>query len=151
MGSTSINDCQIPPGYYVKITSTGNTLAGAMEKCPTNSSGQGFYRSGWTSYTDAKAQGGSGTAACTPCGPGIVSALTDIDESLGGNITTNLVAGSSFSCYINAGWGMVPTGSVRPDNTMEFTAVLCDSNTYGVANITYGLQSTPCKVRSSNC
>lgn len=35
------------------------------------------------------------------------------------------------------------------DQTLQYKAVLCDNNTYGVANRTYGLQSTPCKVSSS--
>jgi hypothetical protein len=121
-------------------------MTGSLTACPTNVTGQGYYRSGWTSYNDVKAQSADGTTACTPCGPGILSALTDIDEKEGGNDTSKLVAGSSYSCYIQAGWGMVPTGVVLADNTMQFAATLCANNTYGVANTTYGLQSTPCKV-----
>jgi hypothetical protein len=70
----------------------------------------------------------------------------DVDESLGGSNASRLVAGSSFSCYIPAGWGMMPTGVLKPDNTMEFAAAECEINTYGVANTTFGLQATPCKV-----
>ncbi|WIA36543.1 hypothetical protein OEZ86_007835 [Tetradesmus obliquus] len=141
LGAASINDCQIPPGYYIKVA-LGDTN-GTLTTCPTNVSGQGYYRSGWTSYTDITARDTTGTTACTACGVGILSALTDIDELGGGNDTSKLVAGSSFSCYIEAGWGMVPAGVVN--NTLQYTAVECSNNTYGVANITYGLQSTPCK------
>ncbi|KAF6257767.1 hypothetical protein COO60DRAFT_1460997 [Scenedesmus sp. NREL 46B-D3] len=143
VGATSESDCQIPPGYYVKTSDSGAT--GVMEACPNNVTGQGYYRSGWTIHSDSKAQGPDGTTACTPCGAGILSALTDVDESLGGNDTTKLVAGSSYSCYIEGGWGMAPTGVILPDNTLQFSAVQCANNTYGVANTTYGLQSTPCK------
>ncbi|WIA16345.1 hypothetical protein OEZ85_013043 [Tetradesmus obliquus] len=139
LGAASINECQIPPGYYIKVATLGDTLT----TCPTNVSGQGYYRSGWTSYTDITARDTTGTTACTACGVGILSALTDIDELGGGNDTSKLVAGSSFSCYIEAGWGMVPAGVVN--NTLQYSAVECSNNTYGVANKTYGLQSTPCK------
>lgn len=143
LGAASINDCQIPPGYYIKITNLADTT-GTLTTCPGNVTGQGYYRSGWTSYTDITARDTNGTTACTACGAGILSAPTDIDELGGGNDTSKLVAGSSFSCYIEAGWGMVPAG-VAADQTLQYTAVECSNNTYGVANRTYGLQSTPCK------
>lgn len=143
LGAASINDCQIPPGYYIKVDAPGGPT-GNLTTCPTNVSGQGYYRSGWTSYTDITARDTNGTTACTACGAGILSDLTDIDELGGGNDTSKLVAGSSFSCYIEAGWGMVPAG-VAADQTLQYSAMECSNNTYGVANKTYGLQSTPCK------
>jgi hypothetical protein len=110
--------------------------------------GQGYYRAGWVSFSDARVQeAGPGTTVCTACGRGIKSAYTDVDESLGGNDTTALLAGSLSACYIPGGWGMMPTGVVKPDNTMEFAASECAVNTYGVADVTFGLQATPCKVR----
>jgi hypothetical protein len=141
VGATSVADCQIPPGYFISITST-SPVDGVLTACPN-----GTYRSGWTLYTDAKARDSTGgTTACTACGAGILSEATDIDERDGGNNTDKLVAGSSFSCWIPAGWGMVPTGVINDDNTLQYAATVCANNTYGVANKTYGLQSTPCKV-----
>jgi hypothetical protein len=147
LGATSINDCMVPPGYFIQLDASG-AFTGRMLKCPVDADGQGYFRTGWASYSDMRVQEtGPGTIACSSCGKGIKSALTDVDESLGGNDTSALVAGTAYSCYIPAGWGMVPTGVAKADNTMEFMAALCDFNTYGVANTTYGLQATPCKVR----
>jgi hypothetical protein len=151
-----VSDCQIPPGFFINITSAAGVTpeTGDMLACPTNitvsGSTFGTYRAGWTLYSDASARDSTGgSTACTPCGAGILSEATDVDESLGGNDTSRLVAGSSFSCWIPAGWGMVPTGVILPDNTLQFAATVCATNTYGVANKTYGLQGTPCKVRSA--
>jgi hypothetical protein len=116
-------------------------VTGVMTLCPN-----GTYRAGWTLHTDAKAQDSTGgTTACTSCGAGILSEATDIDERDGGNDTTKLVAGSSFSCWIPAGWSMFASG-VNEDLTLQYSARVCTNNTYGVANKTYGLQATPCKV-----
>jgi hypothetical protein len=73
---------------------------------------------------------------------------TDVDERDGGADAAKLVAGSSFSCFIEAGWGMIPTG-INEDNTLQYTATECALNTYGVATKTFGLQGTPCKVSRS--
>lgn len=147
LGATSPNDCMVPPGYFIQLDAAG-AATGKMVKCPENADGQGYFRAGWVRFDDENVQeAGSGTTACSSCGKGIKSALTDVDEALGGTDTAALVAGSSFSCYIETGWGMMPTGVVKADYTMEFAATVCDKNTYGVANTTFGLQATPCKVR----
>lgn len=75
---------------------------------PTNS--QGFYRASWVSYNDASVREdavGTGATACTPCGAGLLSELTNIDVKDGGdntppedgsNITVSRVATSQQSC-----------------------------------------------------
>ncbi|WIA12137.1 hypothetical protein OEZ85_012210 [Tetradesmus obliquus] len=150
LGATSPNDCMVPPGYFIQLDAAGAST-GKMVKCPENADGQGYFRAGWVRFDDENVQeAGSGTTACSSCGKGIKSALTDVDEALGGTDTTALVAGSSVSCYIETGWGMIPTGVVKADYTMEFAATVCDKNTYGVADTTFGLQATPCKPCARN-
>lgn len=107
----------------------------------------GFYRAGWLSYQDTTVRAsGDGSTVCTKCGDGILSTPRDIDESRGGNDSTALVPASSFSCYMEAGWGMSVTGMVdSATNLMQFNAVLCANNSYGVSERTYGLVSAPCK------
>eukprot|EP00775_Hariotina_reticulata_P008849 gene8849-9028_t len=141
-GSTSADECMVPPGYYIKLSGS----SGSLEKCPINVTAggvtQGYFRAGWKTYLDLTVrESGSGTTACTPCGENIVSALTDIDEMNSGDDPTKLVAGSPASCYIEAGWGMTPV----PLQINQWRANLCANNSYGVENRTYGLQQSPCK------
>jgi hypothetical protein len=137
----------VPPGYFIQLEVPGGTT-GKLVKCPTDEDGQGYYSAGWLSFSDVRVQAaGPGTSACTACRQGIRSAYTDVDAAFGGNNKSALVAGSSFSCYIPGGWGMMPTGVVKTDNTLEFSASECAVDTYGVADVTFGLQATPCKVR----
>jgi hypothetical protein len=100
-GATSLNECLVPPGYYVRLNST-NPNTGVLEKCPTNVNGTGYYRAGWVSFSEAK--GDDGTQACTPCGKGILSACRDWDEIGDGAVVMakdplpGRVSSSSASC-----------------------------------------------------
>jgi hypothetical protein len=76
-GATSLDECLVPPGYFVKLNDT-DPNTGVLEKCPKNVSGTGYYRAGWVSFSQAK--GTDGTEACTPCGSAILSAYRDEDE-----------------------------------------------------------------------
>ncbi|KAF8065592.1 hypothetical protein HT031_003193 [Scenedesmus sp. PABB004] len=149
MGAASMGDCMVPPGYYINLNTS------AIAKCPNNvtynGTQAGFYRETWTVWSDSSVQeAGDGSTACKPCGPGILSATTDIDERGAGNDTTQLVAASPFSCYIAAGWGVVPSGRIMSDQSMEFIGSPCPNNTYGVATTTNGLASSPCKPCARN-
>eukprot|EP00878_Enallax_costatus_P039056 GHUV01044574.1.p1 GENE.GHUV01044574.1~~GHUV01044574.1.p1 ORF type:complete len:745 (+),score=130.50 GHUV01044574.1:1229-3463(+) len=146
-GSTSINDCMVPPGYYINTSNQPATL----RPCPntitlSNGLQAGFYRSGWVTYQSPAVRDSDGQKACTKCGDNILSNPRDIDESNGGNSSAALVAASAYSCYIEPGMGITVTGQV--DNTtslMAFRAEVCANNSYGVENRTYGLISAPCK------
>jgi hypothetical protein len=100
-GATSLNECLVPPGYYVQINAT-NPNTGVLKKCPTNINGTGYYRSGWVSFSEAK--GDDGAQACTPCGRGISSAYRDWDEIGDGAVVMakdplpGRVSSSSASC-----------------------------------------------------
>jgi hypothetical protein len=88
--------------------------ADTIAKCPISitKSGvsQGCDRSGWAQFTDPSIRegpDGDGSSACTACGAGVLSELTDIDELNGGDnpapedgstITASRVATSQQSC-----------------------------------------------------
>lgn len=74
-GAASVNDCLVPPGYYVKLAGPDS---GELTKCPVNVNGTGYYRSGWVGPLEAT--GVDGTDACTACGRDILSDYRDIDE-----------------------------------------------------------------------
>lgn len=93
----------VPPGYYI------NTLAGRLAKCPTAILGMGYYRDNWATWNDTSVQDTDGTKSCTPCGVGILSALTDLDAMDPTNVS--LVATSSESCCESA-------FSPRPNSTL---------------------------------
>lgn len=140
----------VPPGYYLKTTTSGSEVSSTLFACPgsvlLNGYLTGFYRAGWVGLNDSSIRDTDGTRACTKCGDGILSTPRDIDETNGGNSSSRLVAASSFSCYIEAGWGITPTGQVDAAiKLMTFNAVQCATNSYGVQERTYGLLSAPCK------
>uniref|UniRef100_A0A383VQR0 Tyrosine-protein kinase ephrin type A/B receptor-like domain-containing protein n=1 Tax=Tetradesmus obliquus TaxID=3088 RepID=A0A383VQR0_TETOB len=143
-GSTSADDCVVPPGYFAKDTATG----GVLEQCPTtpaNSEVDGYYRPGWKSYKEVLSTG-DGTDKCIPCGAGIMSTPMDADEMPGVAADAKAPA-SSASCYIKAGWGI----TFDPSDFTKFKAIKpCPANTYGVANTTYGLINAPCKACTKN-
>lgn len=135
--SISVNDCLVPPGFYVD-SGSGNIVI-----CPTtpvnNTILEGYYRAGWKSVQEVTDT--DGKTACTKCGDGILSTPRDADERPDA-ASDGLVPSSAASCYILPGWGMTI-------DTLDFTKFKairpCANNTYGVANITYGLISAPCK------
>ncbi|KAF8060463.1 hypothetical protein HT031_004639 [Scenedesmus sp. PABB004] len=171
-GALSTADCMVPPGYYIDAS---NPSSPSMQKCRTilthgsPSITEGFYREGWLHYKDPAARdavSADGAAACTPCGDGILSEWTDIDEREDANDTTKVVAASSASCYVTKGMGVVvdpertcPTDSVGAQYPgcadvsgvarVFLKAVSCPKDTYGAPNVTgdrtYGLFSVPCK------
>ncbi|WIA38112.1 hypothetical protein OEZ86_001474 [Tetradesmus obliquus] len=146
-GSKSINDCLVPPGYFVN---NGFNLP-RLAKCSTDpSTGQGYYRAGWVAA--GQASGPDAAAACTACGRDIPSALVEPDESsvtLGQDDTRpGFVSSSASSCYILPGWGMAYDAAATFNNatTAKMMGIKpCPAGTYGVANITFGLANSPCK------
>jgi len=117
-GAKSIEECMVPPGYY---------LTPNMVTC-----GSGTFREGWLMASDPKA------TTCTPCGDGIQSEPRDLDENpLVANGT--LVRATSTSCFIEAGQGMIAQGKNL------FVGKDCPANTYGAAGKVYGWASAPCK------
>ncbi|KAF8063058.1 Heat shock 22 kDa protein [Scenedesmus sp. PABB004] len=147
VGARSVNDCQVPPGYYVQMSGSTGTLA----KCPTNVNGTGYYRSGWVSPTEAKSTG-DGTDVCKPCGKGVLSEYRDFDEIgdqrvvMANDPFPGRVASSSASCFIEQGWGL----NFDPEDFSAFKAVQCAANSYGVAQRVYGLYASPCKACTKN-
>ncbi|KAF8072349.1 hypothetical protein HT031_000008 [Scenedesmus sp. PABB004] len=144
-GSTSADDCVVPPGYYVR----GSAANGTMAKCPTtpaNTDTEGYYRTGWKAFKEVVSASGDGKDACTPCGAGILSDATETDE-LPSAAAGSKVAATSASCYIKAGWGI----TFDPADFTKFKAIKpCPANTYGVANTTFGLINAPCKACTKN-
>lgn len=100
-GATSLDDCLVPPGYYVQLDAQ-DPNNGTLVKCPMNVSNVGYYRPGWVSFGEAK--GMDGTEACKPCGSGILSEYRDDDEIGDGAIVRakdpypGRVPASSASC-----------------------------------------------------
>lgn len=148
MGATSIDDCLVPPGYYLKVTALD---VGTLEKCPYNWNGKAFYRSGWS--VREKASGPDPAAACTPCGDGVLGKFVDLDEIRDTGVVAEqdefpgLVASTKWSCYILAGWGL----TVDPvDFNIMKASVPCPPNTYGAVNDTAGLGAAPCKACPKN-
>jgi hypothetical protein len=138
-GSQSIDDCVVPPGYFINSASE-------LTKCPGDINGTGYYRSGWVSYKQAQ-DANDGTTACTPCGAGILSTPVDTDERTDIDTTNSLVPATPSSCYILAGWGI----TFVPEEVNKFRAIIpCPANTYGVANQTFGLVNAPCKACTKN-
>lgn len=80
--STSINDCMVPPGYFVKAAAAGS--AGQMLPCPTTPAGtqqEGYYRAGWKSFSEVASTAGDGRDVCSKCGEGVLSRAMDDDGS----------------------------------------------------------------------
>lgn len=97
-GSTSIDDCMVPPGWFVKASADG---LGQMLKCPTTPEGteqEGYYRSGWKSFREVTSASGDGTDVCTKCGNGILSRPVELDESPGADADSKVAATASSCC-----------------------------------------------------
>uniref|UniRef100_A0A383W8R7 Tyrosine-protein kinase ephrin type A/B receptor-like domain-containing protein n=1 Tax=Tetradesmus obliquus TaxID=3088 RepID=A0A383W8R7_TETOB len=147
-GSTSADDCVVPPGYFAK-----DTHGGVLEQCPTTpanpatrAEAEGYYRPGWKSYKEVLSTTADGKDKCIPCGSDIRSRAMDADE-MPGKSDTDKAPASSASCYILAGWGI----TFDPSDFTKFRAIApCPNNTYGVANTTYGLINAPCKACTKN-
>jgi hypothetical protein len=92
-GSVSLDDCVVPPGYFIKQTGSD----GELIKCPGDVSGNGYFRSGWVTYKQAL-DTGDGTTACTACGAGILSEPVDADERTDIDTTDSLVPATPSSC-----------------------------------------------------
>jgi hypothetical protein len=99
--STSINDCMVPPGYYVKAPAAGSSSSGGeMVPCPTTTPGteeEGYYRAGWKSFSEVTSVTGDGKDVCSKCGEGILSRPMDDDESSAA-APGSKVASSPASC-----------------------------------------------------
>jgi hypothetical protein len=104
--STSINDCMVPPGYYVKAAAPGSSSSndsanvGEMVKCPTTPPGteeEGYYRAGWKSFSEVTSLTGDGRDVCSKCGQGVLSRPMDDDESTAAEAGSK-VASSAASC-----------------------------------------------------
>jgi hypothetical protein len=80
----------VPPGYFLDVA------ASTLVKCPTNITGQGYYRNGWKTWNDTSVHDTDGATACTPCGVGILSELVDADELATDN--SSMVATSADAC-----------------------------------------------------
>lgn len=96
-GSTSIDDCVVPPGYFVMATTDG---LGVMVKCPTTPDGteqEGYYRSGWKLIRKVASATGDGTDVCTKCGIGILSRAIEPDDSPVA-VAGSMVAATSTTC-----------------------------------------------------
>lgn len=122
VGSTSVNDCQTPPGFY--------TTAGETVKCPPHS-----YRADWKPAGQA--------TECVRCGQGVLAEATDWVTKLGfgGNVSQEVaVSTSPEDCYILPGQALY-----YETLTNTWRASNCTESKYGVANITYGLSPTPCR------
>lgn len=123
LGATDPDQCMTPPGFK---TSNGNTT-----QCADNE-----YRADWKPLNQA--------TNCLSCGSGVFATKTDrlkvyniTDPEI---ITYEPITSSSDDCYILPGQGLyysTITGSWRARN--------CDSDSYGVSNITYGLTPAPCR------
>jgi hypothetical protein len=136
-GSTSLDECVVPPGYFL------STVTNQLVKCPSDVAGNGYYRSGWVSFKFV--QDTDGTAACSKCGTSIRSTPRDVDERTdlpaddGSDAFYGLVAATSQSCFIEAGWGM----TFDPANMTSFRAIApCPANTYGKEIILQTANST---------
>lgn len=158
-GSESVDDCLVPPGYYIQSADGGTT--GQLAKCPNNISADGiapasgFYRANWVAPSVVIDT--DGRKGCTACGEGVLSRPTAQDErtdleSLQQDPANSdpyfgLVASSPFSCYILPGWGL--TFDIV-DFTKMRAIIPCPANTYGVAKETFGLTMSPCKSCTKN-
>lgn len=123
LGASAPEQCLTPPGHF--------TAGGVTSKCPA-----GFFRAAWKPAAEA--------TSCTACGEGVKADATDrvtqyniLDptQSTAVNITT-----SADDCYIMPGQGLYFSTL-----TNTWRARNCDSNSYGVANKTYGLTPAACR------
>jgi hypothetical protein len=103
--STSINDCMVPPGYYVKPAASGSSSSsssvGEMVKCPTTPPGteeEGYYRSGWKSFSEVTSVTGDGKDVCSKCGEGVLSRPIDDDESAAAEAGSKVAATTASCC-----------------------------------------------------
>lgn len=99
--STSINQCMVPPGWFVSSTADG---LGQMVKCLTTQEGteqEGYYRSGWKSFSEVTSTSGEGTDVCTKCGDGILSRAIEPDESPGAAANSTVAATASSCCDVS--------------------------------------------------
>ncbi|KAF8066436.1 hypothetical protein HT031_002760 [Scenedesmus sp. PABB004] len=137
LGASADSECQVPPGHYLP------SVGGTVTVCPSTT-GAGTYQSEWLDRADPTA------LACTPCGSGISSAATEplnefaLADSGNGVPTVKLVARSTAACYIEAGQGIVQTANSAAGGSPSYRAVNCNSNSFGVPNTAYGLDSKPC-------
>jgi hypothetical protein len=61
-GSTSADDCVVPPGYFARDSSNG----GEIVQCPTtpdNTTEEGYYRPGWKAYKEVRPATAAAAAA----------------------------------------------------------------------------------------
>ncbi|KAF8062093.1 hypothetical protein HT031_004353 [Scenedesmus sp. PABB004] len=152
VGSTTADDCAVPPGYYIK---TAPGAAPRLDKCVTDvATGQGYYRTGWVAVSEAS--GADSAAACTACGKDILAALVDVDEASAGLVPNDprpgYVASTSTACYILPGWGMGLDTSLFANGTYNAYMAIkpCPANMYGAVTTVYGLGAAPCKPCPSN-
>uniref|UniRef100_A0A383W0C6 Apple domain-containing protein n=1 Tax=Tetradesmus obliquus TaxID=3088 RepID=A0A383W0C6_TETOB len=134
-GAKSAADCMVPPGY--KYNTVGGSLS--QRKCST-SDGEFF--------NDWRAWNATGVDKCDECGSstGALTIKSDDYEPvptfwvMGFSVpaTTDNLARTSRSCYIEAGEGMVLDKGV-------YRKIQCKGRNYGVSNRTYGLSQNPCK------
>jgi hypothetical protein len=97
--STSINDCMVPPGWFV--AAGANNGAGQMLKCPTTPEGseqEGYFRAGWKGFAEVTSSSGDGTDVCTKCGTGILSRAVDADESPDAAADSKVAASTAACC-----------------------------------------------------
>jgi hypothetical protein len=102
--STSINECMVPPGWFVAAAPGGS---GQMSKCPTTPEGseqEGYFRAGCKGYAEATSSSGDGTDVCTKCGDGILSRAVDADESPDAAADSKVAASSAACCEYDRRW-----------------------------------------------
>eukprot|EP00878_Enallax_costatus_P026846 GHUV01028850.1.p1 GENE.GHUV01028850.1~~GHUV01028850.1.p1 ORF type:complete len:672 (+),score=69.23 GHUV01028850.1:1615-3630(+) len=149
-GSSSLDDCVVPPGYFIRPNSKDPTQqTGQLVKCSTtspNTTEEGYYRPSWKPYNNVVTLNGDGTDVCIKCGAGILSMQVQQDEHPLAD-EGSMVASATSACYIKAGWGV----TIDLTDFTKFRAITpCPNNTFGVAADTFGLVSAPCKACSKN-
>jgi hypothetical protein len=62
-GSTSADDCVVPPGYFARDSSNGGEIVQCFTT-PANTTEEGYYRAGWKAYKEVgpAAAGGASVA-----------------------------------------------------------------------------------------